>query len=62
MVLEVGCKDSHLGLCSSQKQFNLVDFPYDEVFDSWVEWNSDGMKLRVLYVCKLVQFGCTSMF
>ena len=38
--LKVACKDSHLGLVASgyafPKAFNLVSFPYDEVFDSWM--------------------------
>ena len=37
-MLEVACRDSHLGLVvgiHSQWQFNFVGSPYDEVFTSW---------------------------
>lgn len=40
------CGDSHLGLIRYvlSRQFNLVDFPFDEVLiHGWHEWNVDGM-------------------
>ena len=51
MLLEGSLQRFSFGACSGyalSKAFNLVSFPYDEVFDSWMGGEEFvGMELRV---------------